>query len=236
MGAANSRPWVDICQPRICRDDLGGPFRWRVRFIGMSSRSRVPQAGNALPRSGGALSRALGRLVLRLIGWRVEGTLPDVHKAVVIIAPHTSNWDFVVGIAAKFALGLRATWLGKHTLFRPPLGSIMRWLGGTPVNRSQPQDVVARSVELFAERDRMVLGVSPEGTRRAVPKWRMGFYHIAHGAAVPIVPVAFDWSRKTLAIGPARVPTDDMDADLAALAAHFATARGRHGEATPPPQ
>ncbi len=161
--------------------------------------------------------------------------LPDVSKVVIIVAPHTTNWDFVVGIAAKFALGLRASWLGKHTLFRPPFGGLMRWLGGIPVDRSRPNDVVARSVEQFAEMERMVLGISPEGTRKAVPRWKTGFYRIAQGAGVPIVPVAFDWSRRVLAIGPALSPGGDTDADLRTLGQFFEAARGRRGERTPPP-
>ncbi|HVA58314.1 MAG: 1-acyl-sn-glycerol-3-phosphate acyltransferase [Gemmatimonadaceae bacterium] len=202
----------------------------------MPAHSRVPDIGDALPRSGGSISRALGRGVLGLLGWRIEGTLPNVAKAVVIVAPHTSNWDFVIGIAAKFALGLRAAWLGKNTLFRGPLGPVMRWLGGIPVDRSKPHDVVAQTVARFAGSERLVLGISPEGTRKAVARWRMGFYHIACGAAVPIVPVAFDWSRHALVIGPPLVPSDDPDADLAALAACFAPARGRRGELTSPPR
>jgi 1-acyl-sn-glycerol-3-phosphate acyltransferase len=202
----------------------------------MPPNSRVPEIGDALPRSGGFLSRTLGRWTLDLLGWRIEGTLPDVAKAVVVVAPHTSNWDFVVGIAAKFALGLRAAWLGKDTLFRGPFGSLMRWLGGIPVDRSRPNDVVAQSVARFAASERMVLGISPEGTRKAVPRWRTGFYYIAQGAAVPMVPVAFDWSRHALVIGAPVVPGRDPDADLAELAACFASARGRRGEATPPPR
>ncbi len=201
----------------------------------MPDSPRVPALGHALPQSGGRVSHALGRWALAWLGWRVEGTLPDVAKAVIIVAPHTTNWDFVVGIAAKFALGLRASWLGKHTLFRAPFGALMRWLGGIPVDRSRPNDVVAQSVQQFAEMDRMVLGISPEGTRKAVTRWKTGFYHIARGAGVPIIPVAFDWSRHRLVIGPALSPGDDMDADLQALGRFFDAARGRRGERTPPP-
>jgi len=197
---------------------------------------RVPPIGPALPHSGGPVSATVGRWVLTVLGWRIDGTLPNVAKAVVIVAPHTSNWDFVVGIAAKAALGLGAAWLGKHTLFRPPFGGIMRWLGGIPVDRARPNDVVAQTQARFAESERLVLGISPEGTRKAVPRWRMGFYHIARGAGVPIIPVAFDWAHRALVIGPALLPGDDLDADLAALSAFFAPARGRHGETTPPPQ
>ncbi len=201
----------------------------------MPASLRVPALGNALPRSGGPISRTLGRWWLAWLGWRMEGTLPDIGKAVIIVAPHTTNWDFVVGIAAKFALGLRASWLGKHTLFRAPFGGLMRWLGGIPVDRARPNDVVAQSVQRFAEVERMVLGISPEGTRKAVPRWKTGFYHIARGAGVPIIPVAFDWAHRVLLVGPALAPGDDMEADLQALGRFFEAARGRRGELTPPP-
>ena len=202
----------------------------------MPPRASIPKLGDALPASGGPLTRALGRWGLARLGWRIDGALPNIPQAVVIVAPHTSNWDFVIGIAAKFALGLRAAWLGKHTLFRPPFGGLMRWLGGIPVDRTKPQDMVAQSVSRFAEQERLLLAVSPEGTRKAVPRWKSGFYHIARGAGVPIIPVAFDWTRHALAIGPAFTTTGDIDADLDALAAFFASARGRRGELTPPPR
>ncbi len=202
----------------------------------MPRAPRVPVLGDALPSTGGPVSRTFGRWLLTVLGWRIEGSLPNIAKAVVIVAPHTSNWDFVVGIAAKLALGLRASWLGKHTLFRRPFGGFMRALGGIPVDRSQPGDVVAQSVARFTEASRIVLGLSPEGTRRTVSRWRMGFYHIARGARVPIVPVALDWSRHTLAIGPSVMPGDDTSDDLRRLESFFASARGRRGERTPPPQ
>ena len=189
--------------------------------------------GDALPKSGGPLSRAIGRGLLRLLGWRMEGVIPDIPKFVIVVAPHTSNWDFVVGIAAKLAMGLRAEWLGKHTLFRPPFGTLMRWLGGVPVDRTHPQDVVGQSVRHFAERKQLVLGLAPEGTRKAVQRWRTGYYHIAAGAQVPILPVSFDWSRHALVVGALVMPSNDMDADLRALDAHFEPARGRRGERTP---
>ncbi|MDE3127508.1 MAG: lysophospholipid acyltransferase family protein [Gemmatimonadota bacterium] len=173
--------------------------------------------------------------MLALLGWRVEGNLPAVHRAVIIVAPHTSNWDFVIGIAAKLGMGLHASWLGKHTLFRGPFGWFMRRLGGIPVDRSRPQDAVAQAVARFAASERMVLGLAPEGTRRAVPRWRSGYYHIAHGAGVPIVPVALDWPTRTLVVGPSVQPSDDMPADLAALGAFYQPWRGRRGEVTPPP-
>jgi 1-acyl-sn-glycerol-3-phosphate acyltransferase len=202
----------------------------------MSPRSGIPPLGDALPRSGGQFARAFGRAALGVLGWHFEGALPNVPKGVLIVAPHTSNWDWAIGIAGKLALGLNANWLGKHTLFRGPVGTIMGWLGGIPVDRTSSHDVVAQCVAQFAARDRMVLGLAPEGTRKAVERWRTGFYHIARGAHVPIIPVAFDWSRHAIMIGAATMPTGDIDADMDVLAGFFSNARGKRGELTPPPR
>jgi 1-acyl-sn-glycerol-3-phosphate acyltransferase len=158
----------------------------------------------------------------------VEGRLPDVPKLVVAVAPHTSNWDFALGVAAMFALGVRVHWLGKHTLFRPPLGALMRWLGGTPVDRTTPQQAVAQVVAAFAAHDRFVLGLSPEGTRRRIPAWRTGFYHIARGAGVPVLPVALDYARRRVTICAAVPLTGDEAADLARIRAPFHAGMARH--------
>jgi 1-acyl-sn-glycerol-3-phosphate acyltransferase len=202
----------------------------------MSPRATVPILGDALPKVGGPISRAFGRYAFALLGWHFEGEIPNVPKIVLIVAPHTSNWDWAIGIAAKMALGLDAKWLGKHTIFRGPVGALMRWLGGIPVDRTSSHDVVAQCVTQFGQRERMVLGLTPEGTRKAVERWRTGFYHIARGAGVPIVPVAFNWTTHAVVIGGGLLPTGDMDSDLDALSAFFRPARGRRGEITPPPR
>lgn len=184
----------------------------------------------ALPRRGNALSQRLGNAALHALGWRLEGTLPDVPRLVAIVAPHTSNWDFAVGVAALFALGVDVRFLGKHTLFRWPLGPVMRWLGGVPVERSASHDVVEETVAEFERRDRMVLALAPEGTRRKVERWRTGFYYIALGAHVPIVPIAFDWGAKTIRIGAPFAPTGHLDADITALSSFYAGVTGRRPE------
>lgn len=191
----------------------------------------MPELGAQIPRSGGPASRALGRWTLGLLGWRVEGTIPDVPKLVIIAAPHTSNWDFVVGIAAKLALGLRILWFGKDSLFRGPLAPVMRSLGGMPVDRAASHDVVNQIVGEFARRDRMLLGLAPEGTRKRVERWRTGFYHIAHGAQVPILPVALNWAERALQIGPPFVTSGDLEADLMVLQSRFSGAVGRRPKA-----
>lgn len=170
-----------------------------------------------MPRRGNALTKALARALLTLFGWRVTGQLPDRAKVIAIVAPHTSNWDFVVGILVVFALGLRVKFLGKHTLFNPWMGWLMRWLGGTPVIRDTPQGAVADAAEMIAREERVLLGIAPEGTRSRGKPWRSGFYNIALAAKVPIMPAAFDYARKSLALFPLFEPTGDYEGDLARL-------------------
>jgi 1-acyl-sn-glycerol-3-phosphate acyltransferase len=159
--------------------------------------------------------------------WRIVGEIPNTPKLVIIVTPHTSNWDFVVGVAAKLALGLRVLFLGKNTLFRFPLGVLMRALGGTPVDRSAPHDVVNQVVAEFSRRDRLILGLAPEGTRRRVERWRTGFYHIAHGAGVPIVPVALDWDARVIRIEAPFTTTGNLDADVLELQRRVSGVRGK---------
>ncbi len=164
-------------------------------------------------------------------GWRFAGGIPNVSKAVVIVAPHTSNWDFLLGIAGVFAVGVRFSFLGKHTLFRGISGVFMRWLGGIPVDRRASSGVVDQTVDLFNNRDWLLLGLSPEGTRSRVDRWRTGFYHIANGAGVPIVPVSFDYSTRVIHFGQALMPSGDMGNDLAALKVFFVGVTGRRSDA-----
>jgi 1-acyl-sn-glycerol-3-phosphate acyltransferase len=187
---------------------------------------RFPDLPPSLPRRGNALSKLLARGVLALFGWRVDGEFPDRAKLIAIVAPHTSNWDFVLGIAAIFALGLGVRFLGKHTLFRPPLGWFMRWLGGTPVVRETPQGAVGDAVEMIAREEKVLLAIAPAGTRKRGTPWRSGFYNIALAAKLPIVPVGFDFGRKAVRLFPLFEPTGSYEADLANLQALYADVRG----------
>jgi 1-acyl-sn-glycerol-3-phosphate acyltransferase len=174
--------------------------------------------------------RTLGRLTLRAMDWRVDGEIPNVPKLVIIAAPHTSNWDFVVGIAAKFGMGLGVFWLGKDALFRFPLGVLMRRFGGIPVDRTTSNDVVGGIVQEFSRRDRLMLAIAPEGTRKRVERWRTGFYHIAHGARVPILPVALNWSERAIQIGAPFTTTGDVDTDMRELQRRFSGVGGRRSK------
>lgn len=165
--------------------------------------------------------------MLRAWGWRFDGDLPNVSKAVAIVVPHTSNWDFVVGLLGLFAVGVRVSWLGKHTIFKPPWGGLMRWLGGIPIDRRSSAGAVEQIVGLLDSSDALLIGLSPEGTRKRVDRWRTGFYHIAHGAGCPIVPIAFDYRSRTIRFGEPLVPSGDMGADVAVLQNFFAGVVGK---------
>jgi 1-acyl-sn-glycerol-3-phosphate acyltransferase len=167
------------------------------------------------------VAAALGRFMMGIRGWRVEGTFPDVPRMVLIVAPHTSNWDFLTGLWAKLALRLGARFVGKHTLFRGPLGVFMRWLGGVPVDRSAPAGFAEETTRVLKESERMTLVLAPEGTRRRSGRWKSGFYRIAEAAGVPILPVAFDYGRRAIVFFPLFTPTGNYEADLARIQAHF---------------
>jgi len=176
-------------------------------------------SGNYLPRN--AVAEALGHAVFRLMDWRIEGQLPPFDKFVVIGAHHTSNWDFVLFIAAKFILRLNARWFGKHSIFRWPFGALMRYWGGIPIRRHLKLNTVEQAIEAFAEHRQFILVLSPEGTRRKVERWKSGFYHIACGAGVPIVPAALDFQHRRIVIGAPLQPTGNEEADLRQLLAFY---------------
>jgi 1-acyl-sn-glycerol-3-phosphate acyltransferase len=150
------------------------------------------------------------------------GELPNLGKFVIIVAPHTSNWDFVVGLCCDLALDLDAAFLAKHSIFIGPFGRWLKSLGGIPVVRSASHNVVSEVAAEFARRDRLVLAVAPEGTRRKVESWKSGYWHIARAADVPILPVGLDFKRRAAVIGPLHHPTASLSDDEAVFKAFFA--------------
>ena len=174
--------------------------------------------------------RGLSLAILKLPGWRVEGHFPaDCPKCVVIAAPHTSNWDLPNTLMAGFALRANLYWMGKRSIFKPPFGAFMRWLGGIAVNREKSNNLVAASVEAIrAARGSLQLVVPPEGTRSKVRYWKTGFYYIAHGAGVPIVLSYMDYARKVSGIGPVFHPTGDIERDMERIKAFYAPFKGKN--------
>lgn len=182
----------------------------------------------AMPQFPDRAWRHAFRAWVKAIGWRLEGEFPDVPRLVLIVAPHSSWWDGIFGLLFKVALGADITFMAKRELFRWPLGPLLRSLGGVPIRRAAAGDVVAQMVERFHASERLWLGIEPEGTRKAVTKWKSGFWHIARQSGVPILPGYFDYPRKVIGLGPLFHPTEDKDSDMAALRAFYAPFRGKH--------
>lgn len=163
----------------------------------------------------------MARFYMRLFGWRVDGKLPDLPKFVLIGAPHTSNWDFVLFLGVIFTLKANVKFMGKADLFRPPHGWFFYFCGGVPVDRKKSTGLVEQMVEACNRSERFILTIAPEGTRHHVTEWKRGFYHIAKGAGVPIVTAVVDGKQKTVRIGQIFHPTDDIEADMKTITGFF---------------
>ncbi len=180
------------------------------------------------------LLRVASRLFLRAAGWRRVGRLPDRAQYVMIGAPHTTYWDAVYAMAIALTFRLRVFWMAKHTVFRWPFCSLLRWLGGVPIDRRTRHDIVSQCVEHFRANQRFILAVLPEGTRRRVDAWKSGFYHIARGAGVPVLLAFLDYPSRTGGVGPLIWLTGDVETDLEEIAGFYSTKRGKHPEGTGP--
>lgn len=170
--------------------------------------------------------------IIKLIGWKAVGSFPyDLKKYVVIVAPHTSSWDFIIGVLFRYALDIRkAKYLGKAELFKPPFGFIFRWLGGYPVDRSTSHNLVDEVVKIFNSHEEFAIALSPEGTRKRVDKLKTGFYNIAKGANVPIVMVGFDFGKKSVIISQPLETTHNQEADFKKIFDFYRPIQGKHPE------
>ena len=177
---------------------------------------------------GAEVYRQASRLLLFLGRWKTAGDFPAVSKAVVLAAPHTSNWDGIWMIAAAGKYRIRLHWMGKASLARGPLGWLARLSGLIPVDRSGGKDLVRATADAFEQADRLLIAIAPEGTRSSVGEWKSGFYHIARLANVPIVFAVMDYGTRTVRLSGEIWPTGDYEADLALIRTHYADARGRH--------
>ena len=183
-----------------------------------------------IPRRGGTLAPWIGRWLMMMTGWKFEGTPPDLPRLVIAVAPHTSNWDTVVGVMALWALDLRLSFLAKHTLFVWPASAWLHSIGGIPVDRSAPHGFVGEAIKAFAGKEQMWFALTPEGTRRKVERFRSGFLHIAAGAGVPVVLVYLDFAKRVVGFGPLLNPSVDVAADLAQVEAFYQTVHGCNPE------
>lgn len=180
----------------------------------------------AVPLRRGFLHRAAA-IVMRVAGWRAEGSLPADPRCVCIAAPHTTNWDGFWLVVIGWWFGVPLSWMLKHTWFRGPLKPFLEWTGAVPVDRRSPQGLVEQMVARFADGRPLLLAVPPEGTRKKRSHWKSGFYQIARAAGVPIVMGFLDYRRRAGGFGPTLRPTGDVSADMDAIRAFYNDIPGR---------
>jgi 1-acyl-sn-glycerol-3-phosphate acyltransferase len=182
------------------------------------------------PSKSGKVFYFIGKYGMKLLGWKVEGSLPDLPQMVIIAAPHTSNWDFLYMMGAAYVLRAKFSWMGKDNLFKGPFGIIMRWFGGLPVNRRVHTNLVGQVVEHFRTNKKLILVIPPEGTRKKTDHWHSGFYYIAKEAGVPLVLAYIDYKRRVVGIGPTINPSEDIQTDMAVIKPFYSQFTGKHPE------
>ena len=194
----------------------------------MNSEINIQDIGNHVPRRGNSFSRKFAQWSMKLFGWSIQGELPNLSKFIIVGAPHTSNWDFILVIATAAALNVRISWMAKHSLFRGPMGPVFRWMGGIAVDRKAAGGVVGDSVNTFNKTEKLILCITPEGTRGKVTTWKSGFYRIAQNAEIPILLASFDYGKKVVGLGPVYRPSGDFDADLVEIKKHYEDVQAKH--------
>lgn len=158
----------------------------------------IPTTPECIPTRKYGLLHSIAKRILAWCGWTINGELPNQPKFILAVAPHTSNWDFFIGIAAMFSLQLKVSFLGKASIFRWPVKSVLTAIGGIAVDRSNSHGVVGQIVQELKRNDKFILGLAPEGTRSKTTEWKTGFLHIAKQGNIPIVPVSFDFAKKEI--------------------------------------
>ncbi|MDC0603179.1 1-acyl-sn-glycerol-3-phosphate acyltransferase [Aliiglaciecola sp.] len=180
----------------------------------MSEVVNLPKLSENIPRLGNRFSQWVGKTVLATLGWQFEGQFPDHKKMVIIVGPHTSNWDFVIGLAVVFSVRLKISFFGKHSIFIPPFRSLLvRW-GGIPIERSKSHGVVSQMAEQVKQADKILLCGAPEGTRSKIFPWKTGFIQIAANANVPVFMIGFDYKAKIIKLGPIFLPSSDIQSEM----------------------
>lgn len=176
------------------------------------------------------MKKKFSRFLLRLFGWKVIVKVPDFPKCVICVAPHTSNWDFLIGKLAYLSIGRSAGFLIKKDWFIFPLNLIFKAMGGVPVDRNRKTDMVDQIVRRFRESNKFCIAVTPEGTRKKTTQWKKGFYYIALNARVPIVLAYLDYERRTVGLEEVFYPTGDEKADMSFIKNYFRHFKAKHPE------
>lgn len=174
--------------------------------------------------------QSISQFILRVLGWQTISTIPPLEKYVLIGAPHTTNWDFPMTLLALSSLGVKFNWVAKHTLFWWPLGLFLRAIGGIPVDRSGGMAFIKQAIELYKERDKLILAIAPEGTRSRTSHWKSGFYVIACKANVPIVLGSIDYPTKQITLGMPLMPTGNINEDFERIREFYRGVIGKYPE------
>ncbi len=172
--------------------------------------------------------KKISQWILRKAGWKIIGQLPELKHYIIIVCPHTTNWDFILGLLVKWTLEIDVKYIGKHQLFRKPYGFIFRALGGYPVNRTKSNNLVEDVANLFKTEESFVLALAPEGTRKKVPTIKTGFYHIAEAAKIPILPVGFDFSTKEVILTEPYYTNGEKEAAMEYFIDFFSSIKGKY--------
>jgi 1-acyl-sn-glycerol-3-phosphate acyltransferase len=185
---------------------------------------------NSPPKGGNKFTGWLGDSLLSVTGWKFEGGLPQHPKLVLAIAPHTSNWDFFLGVSVLFALRIKIRFLGKHSIFVPVVKQLLELIGGIPVDRKSAHGVVGEVVTQFNAQEKMILAVAPEGTRSPKFPWKTGFLAIAHQAKAPVALIGFDFARKRIVFGPVFLSDGNFDDDMQKVYRFFSKITAKYPE------
>ena len=194
-----------------------------IKKIKRISESQIPER---LRGSRSKILRIIARFGINISGWTIRGNVPDEERIVIIAAPHTSNWDFILAMLAIFGLNIKVRWLGKHSIFKPGFKKFFEWLGGIPVYRDNPTSLIENVVNIVKKERSIVIAMTPEGTRKKVKRWKTGFLRIAKQTHSKILLISIDAPTKSIEIGKIFNPTGNSDEDLAYIQKYYSTFRG----------
>ena len=194
-----------------------------IKKIMRISESQVPER---LRGSRSKILRKIARFGINISGWTIKGKVPDEERIVIIAAPHTSNWDFILAMLAIFGLNIKVRWLGKNSIFKPGFKKFFEWLGGIPVYRDNPSSLIENVVNIVKKERSIVIAMTPEGTRKKVKRWKTGFLRIAKQTHSKILLISIDAPTKSIEIGNIFNPTGNSEEDLAFIQKYYSTFRG----------
>ena len=194
-----------------------------IKKIKRISESQIPER---LRGSRSKILRIIARFGINISGWTIRGNVPDEERIVIIAAPHTSNWDFILAMLAIFGLNIKVRWLGKHSIFKPGFKKFFEWLGGIPVYRDNPTSLIENVVNIVKKERSIVIAMTPEGTRKKVKRWKTGFLRIAKQTHSKILLISIDAPTKSIQIGKIFNPTGNSEEDLAYIQKYYSTFKG----------